>query len=122
MSSKHPETDLCQRNNCLEENINDLVSVSCTISSFKSFRAKIQDDFSDSDCENFDDCDSKRSTNSNAGQIDEKTFETTLDSTSLKKSNIETLVKRLTLLRRIVLQRVQQLLTCLLKRTLVPQQ
>ena len=74
----------------MEENFNDLVSVSCTISSFKSFRAKIQNDFSDSDCENFDDCDSKRSPNSNAGQIDENTFETTLDSTSLKKSNIET--------------------------------
>ena len=90
MSSKHPETDLCQKNNSLEENFNDLVSVSCTISSFKSFRAKIQDNFSDSDRENFDVCDSKRSTNSNAGQIDEKTFETTLDSTFLKKSNIET--------------------------------
>ena len=90
MSSKHPEPDLCQKNNSLEENFNDLVSVSCTISSIKSFRAKIQNDFSDSDCESFDDTDSKRSTNSNAGQIDEKTFETTLDSTSLKKSNIET--------------------------------
>ena len=41
-------------------------------------------------CESFDDSNSKRSTNSNAGQIHEKTFETKLDSTSLKKSNIET--------------------------------
>ena len=88
MSSKDPE--LPQKINPLEEKFNDFVSVSGTISSIKSFRAKIQDDFSDSDIEIFDDCDSKRSTNSNAGQIDEKTIEKTLDSTFLKKSKIET--------------------------------
>ena len=90
MSSKHPDSELSQKIISVEENFHDLASVSCTISSIKSFRAKIQDDFSDSDIEKFDDCDSKRSTNSNAGPIDEKTFETTLDSTFMKKSNIET--------------------------------
>ena len=60
------------------------------MSSIKSFRAKIQDDFSDSDVENFDDCDSKRSTISNCGQSDKDLFGTTLDSTFLKASNVET--------------------------------
>jgi hypothetical protein len=43
------------------------------MSAIKSFRAKIQTDFSDSDVENFDDCDPKRSTFSNADQIDTDT-------------------------------------------------
>ena len=42
-------------------------------SATKSFRAKIQTDFSDSDVDNFDDFDSKTSVISNAGQIDTDT-------------------------------------------------